>query len=75
MCGIGKTIPVFSLASNHQWNVTLSDEIGVGRQTPNHSSHSGPMFIDGALKSRPSFFCLVIDLIGPVQKVALIGDF
>jgi hypothetical protein len=23
--GIGKTIPVFNLASNHQWNVTLSD--------------------------------------------------
>jgi hypothetical protein len=25
--GIGKTIPVFNLASNHQWNVTLSDLI------------------------------------------------
>jgi hypothetical protein len=33
------------------------------------------MFIDGALKSPPSFFCLVIDLIAPLQKVVLIGDF
>ena len=39
---MGKTIPVFNLASNHQWNVTLSDVTKAnsrGRRTVSLARH------------------------------------